>query len=115
MANPYDILFLALAPALALASLRLKRRSVLVTAVVIAGLVGYWLEFRSEAWSDAQIAAQFEAIPNPSNKQIEEFNADGASKAAVAILGLPVSLAYSTLCFLLVHGGRRFLVRVNRV
>jgi hypothetical protein len=104
---------LTLAPAVALATLRVNRRLALLVAVAVVALAGFWLEFRSEAWSDAQIAARFEAIPNPTSKQLEEFNADGASKTAVLLFGLPISLIYAGLWLLLVRGGGRLLVKLN--
>jgi hypothetical protein len=109
--NPYDVAFLGLAPALALASLPLKRRPVVFAVMTITALVGWGLAFASAAWVDRQWIALLERTPDPSLELVEQFNADGASKSALVLFGLPYSFAYSAAWLGLVRGAQRLLQR----
>src|SRR2546423_897903 len=76
--------------------------------VVVVGCVIWGLLLASSAWVDAQVAAAFDAIPNPSPEQIREFSADGATKSMLFLFGLPFSLCYTVAWFVIVRVGRRF-------
>jgi hypothetical protein len=106
--NPYDIAFIAWAPAMALMSLGIKRRRFVLLALAVAALAGWGLGFASENWVDNQWAALMERTQSPSPQLIEQFNSDGASKAAVLFLGFPISLIYASIWFVLARTGRYF-------
>ena len=110
--NPYDIAFLAFAPALAFFSLRCRRRSEILLALAVAAVVGWGLGFAGQAWIDAQWDALLERTPNPSTELIEQINSDSASKATLLIFGLPISLAYSAVWFTVIRGVRRAIKRL---
>ena len=110
--NPYDLAAVALAPAVAVASLRLRDRWYLTLALVATALIGWGLMISSASWADAQAAARFDAIQNPTPQQLDTFDADGASRASLIIFGLPVSLIYASIWFALVRIARRFAKRV---
>lgn len=105
--NPCDVAFLALAPLAALISLRFKRRSYVVLALIVVALGGWGLDFASEAWLDAAWFSLMEGTPNPPLKLIEQFNTDAAGKAGVFLLGFPISLVYAAIWFMVVYGIRR--------
>lgn len=109
--NPYDVAFLLLAPVIALATLLLKHKWQVVAALVIAAFAGWGLQFAAEGWIDGQWTALFARTLNPSIRFLEQFNADGASKAAVALFGLPVSLLYALMCFGIARVVRRLVRR----
>jgi hypothetical protein len=114
--NPYDVAFLGLAPAFALASLRIKRLQVVFAVMTITALVGWGLAFASAAWVDRHWLTLLERTPDLSPELVEQYNADGASKSALELFGLPYSFAYSAAWLGLVRGARRLLQRrVRRV
>jgi hypothetical protein len=109
--NPYDVAFLALAPVIAVVSLRLTRRMHIAVAVIITALLCWGLGFASEAWVDAQWVALLDRTTNPSPQLMNQFNSDGASKAALVLFGFPIALAYTVVSFGVVRGVRYLLRR----
>jgi hypothetical protein len=105
--NPYDIAFFALAPLVALALLRVRRRLYVAIAVAVTAVAGWGLESAASSWLDSAWISLMEQTPNPSPRLLEQFNGDGASKTAALLFGLPVSLAYATICFVVARGARR--------
>jgi len=102
--NPYDVAAIVFAPAAALASLRLTNYWRLALVLIVACVGGWVLMFASEAWADSQLAAMVNAIPSPSTQQMEQFSADGGSKTALLLLGLPLSALYALVWFTVVRG-----------
>lgn len=97
--NPFDIAFVLLAPAIAVVTTRLRKRSHVFLALALASLSGWGLEFGASAWIDAQWASLMDSTPNPSEQLIQQFNVDGADNTALLLFGLPISFAYASICF----------------
>ena len=104
----YNWTALALAPVVAFATLRLSRRVLAVAMAVGVGCATWGLLLLSSAWFDAQAVAAFNAIANPSPEQIRNFSADGATKTMLVVFGLPFSLCYTAIWFVVARLGRRF-------
>ncbi len=107
--NPYDVAFFLSAPVVALLSLRLERRWFIFGALGVAALIGWALEFGSDNWVDAQWTALMERTPNPSKDLIQQYDSDGASKAATLLFGLPLAAVYSAIWFGVLYGARRII------
>ena len=105
--NPWDAAWVVLGPLGALASLGVKRRWVIVPVIIGLGAIGFALGLAALAWDDARIVAAFDAIRNPTDAQMREFNADGATKAVVFLFGFPFSVVYACVCVLIVRIARR--------
>ena len=98
MTDPFEIIFFVISPLAVILLYRSKNRKVLVAAWLLCTLISWLLLFRSDAWHDQKAVALFNSNPNPTQQMIENFNKDGASKAATLFLGLPLSFAYFGLC-----------------
>ena len=97
------------APVVALLSLRFERRSLILAALVAAALTGWALGFAVDSWIDAQWTALMERTPNPSKELLEQYDSDGASKAATLLFGLQISAAYAGVWFAVIYSGRRII------
>ncbi len=109
--NPFDIAFFVLAPAIAVLTTRLRKRSHVLLALALASFCGWGLEFGASAWTDAQWASLMDHTPNPSTQLIQQFNVDSADNAALLLFGLPISFTYASICFGVVWGSWRFYGR----
>ncbi|KGM38658.1 hypothetical protein JY96_21600 [Aquabacterium sp. NJ1] len=109
--NPFDIAFYLLAPAIAVFTTRLRKRSHVILALALASFSGWGLEFGASAWIDAQWTSLMNHTPNPSEQLIQQFNADSADNAALLLFGLPISFVYASICFGVVLGTWRVYVR----
>jgi hypothetical protein len=107
--NPYDIAFLSVGPAAALLSLRFQNRWLILLAS--AALIGWAFEFRSDHWVDVQWASVMEHTPNPSSELINRADADGASKAATLLIGLPLAAIYAAAWIGAAYGIRQLVKR----
>lgn len=111
--NPYEAGFTLLSPVVAVFLWRKQNLPMLVSVAFGCALVSWLLLFAADIWIDQQWFSLMERTPNPSEELIREFNSDGASKAATLILGLPFSLAYFLLCFLVVRSAQWFWGKVR--
>jgi hypothetical protein len=109
--NPYDIAFWIMAPLLATISLRARRRTRVFLALGICALFGWGLGFLANGWIDAQWEHLIDRTPNATPDLINQADSDAASKAAMLLFGLPVSVVYSAAWFGVVHGLRRLIRR----
>jgi hypothetical protein len=109
--NPYDLGFLALAPISALVSLGLKRRRLVVVTIAAVAMAGWALVLASQTWEDARETARFETMSAPTAADVARYNSDSGLKISTLFFGFPLSLAYTTLCFILVRSGQRLLHR----
>ena len=98
MTDPFEILFLIISPLAVILLYRNKSRKLLVTVWLVCAIISWLLLFKSDEWHDQKAIELFSSIPNPTPQMIEDFNKDGALKAATLILGLPLSLVYFGLC-----------------
>jgi len=98
MTDPFEIMFFIISPLAVILLYRSKNRKVLVAVWLLCALISWLLLFSSEAWHDQKAITLFNSNPNPTHQMIEDFNRDGASKAATLFLGLPLSFAYFGLC-----------------
>jgi hypothetical protein len=108
----YDWIAVALAPVVALATLRSSRPALIVPMVIGVGCAMWALLLLSSAWFDAQAVAAFNEIPNPSPQQIRDFSADGATKTMLFVFGLPFSLCYTGIWFVFARLARRLKQRM---
>jgi hypothetical protein len=106
-----DAAMVLLAPAAGIGALWLKRRWHIALLICAAALLSWGILLFSESLVDAAAVAAFNRIPNPTDAQIRDFTADGATKGFFFVLGLPFFLLYGLVWFALVRVGRRLIRR----
>lgn len=113
MVTPYDIAFILLSPVAALLLCRKVSSRVVIATAIACSIAGWLLLLGADAWTDARLAEAFDSIREPSSAQIALYAADGASKAATLLLGLPFSLTYFSLWLLIVRAAKWLFNKVR--
>jgi len=106
--NSWDLAALLVPPLAALASLPIRRRSALIGVAVLVAVVTWVFEWQAEMWLDARWIELMDRTRDPSPELLRAFSADGASKSAIALFGLPVAAIHTSICFVLVRLAFRF-------
>jgi hypothetical protein len=101
-----DFALVALMPVAAIASQWLKRWWYVVGLLFSASSISWLLLLQLGRMENVVAIEAFNRIPNPTDAQVQVFQTDGATNAAVFLLGLPAFLIYGGVCLLLIWVSR---------
>jgi hypothetical protein len=106
-----DVAVALMAPAAAIGSLWLRRKWRVALLICGTALLSWGILLFAESLADAAALAEFNRIPNPTDAQIRDFTADGATKGVLFVLGFPFFLVYGLVWLGLVRAGRWLMRR----